>query len=204
MMTESTNNQGNTASGPEPAPTDDSGSGKALIIGIVLVALLMSGYAWWHQKQKGRRTLEFWGSRIALRLRYGKEIELLQLTSPETSDESASGDTLGIDGQSWGIAQSKMISKAKGLVHARQALVFDPSYEWTAAPHKPPVWQYALRFTDEVAGESDLEATTSEQSNGVVLLFDLEHSVAGTADGSRTVQITIADGLKKFFEENLQ
>ena len=203
-MAESTNNQNIAKPDPLAASDGGSGSGKALIIGIVLVALLMSGYAWWHQKQKGRHTLDFWGSRIALRLRYGKEIELLELSQPESAGTATSGSTLEIAGQSWGIAQSKMISKAKGLVHARQALVFDPSYEWNAAPHKPPVWQYALRVTDEVDGESGLEATTSEQSNGVVLLFDLEHSVAGTADGSRTVQITIAKGLSTFFEENLE
>lgn len=202
-MAESTNNQNTALPDRRPAADVGADTGKALIIGIVLVALLMSGYAWWHQKQKGRRTLEFWGSRIALRLRYGKEIELLQLAAPD-SDTSTGGETLTVNGQSWGIVQSKVISKATGLVHARQALVFDPSYEWNAEAHKPPVWQYALRFMDEVAGESGVADDLESTPDDVVLLFDLEHSVAGSVDGSRTVQITIAEGLKKFFEEKLQ
>ena len=61
MMAESTNNQNIAKPDPLAASDGGSGSGKALIIGIVLVALLMSGYAWWHQKQKGRHTLDFWG-----------------------------------------------------------------------------------------------------------------------------------------------
>ena len=199
-MAELTNNRGD-----DPAePVVHSGttiSGRALIMGILSAAVLMAGYAWLHQKGKGRRTLAFWGSRAALSLRYGKHIELLRLAPP---GESLAGkaETLDVDGQSWEIVNGSEIGSTPGLVHARQALVFDPSYDFDAEPYASPVWQYALRIRNP-ENESERSSHARNSTDSVVLLFDLEHAVARRLEDPQTVTITIAQGLRTFFEENV-
>ena len=204
MMTESANNHDRT--GEELVTVGGSTiSGRTLILGILSVALLMAGFAWIHQKQKGHRTLEFWGSRIAQNLRYGNDIELMRLTPPNNSVEQ-NISALIIDGQSWGIVNQCSIEETPGLVHARQALVFDPSYDFEATPHQSPVWEYALRLGDSksspMARPGTNDMVSSEMGDeDIVLLFDLQNSVARSRDSQDTVTITIASGLKKFFTE---
>lgn len=165
---------------PSPAHDhDDSGeidhpeiSGKIVILTILGLALLATGYAWWYQRQRGQQILDFWGAETAFAIRHAKEIELIRLDAGD--DEAIS------------------LGEARGLIHARQALIVDASYDWeSVANDVTPKWQYALRFSDE---EKQTESS---------LWFDLDQELAGNQSGDHCVKIHIAEGLRKFFEEQV-
>lgn len=109
----------------------------------------MGGYAWWSAFQRGRQALELWGSDAAVRIRYAKRVELWELRP----DEPGQADRVRIGDLDFFVTQKTDISKVKGLVHARHALVEDASFLWPLPPETPdsteecsPDWQFALHF----------------------------------------------------------
>ena len=146
-------------------------SGKAVIVGIFLLAILATGYAWRVQYQRGRQTLQFWGSELALAIRHAEQVDLIVV------DATDGNRTIPLNG-------------TRGLVHARQALVVDASYDWDAdVENLTPKWEYGLRFTDGAETHA--------------IWFDLEQALAGTADGTHKVKLTITDGLRTFLSEKV-
>src|SRR6185295_18699265 len=107
------------------------------------VALLMAAFAWWWNRQQGRRALEFWGKDSALAIRDGKKVELLRLR-PKSSRSADLKDPE--------VVETKDISRAQGLIHARHSLLQDASFDWSAKPaglSRFPTKQdvLAVRFT---------------------------------------------------------
>ncbi|MBC7856776.1 MAG: hypothetical protein IAF94_25380 [Pirellulaceae bacterium] len=100
-------------------------SGKLVVLSIFAVALLMAAFAWWWNRQQGRRAMEFWGRDSALAIRDGKVVELVKL-------RMKSGRL--VDLEAFDIVESKDISQAQGLLHARYSLLQDASFDWEANP----------------------------------------------------------------------
>lgn len=151
-------------------------SGKLLILIIVSVAVVAAGVAWAFQSHRGRRALSLWGSQNAYLIRKAPRVELLV----------ASGDP----------PQPIDISHARGLAHARQALIEDSSFVWSdvdpsdeADPGRQPDWECALRF---VAADREFAVD-----------FDLEGRWARAAGGGSRVRISekLAGGLQLFLGE---
>lgn len=114
-------------------------SGKLLILGIVALAVLMAGASWWYRYRATHRAAEFWGPRASQLIRDAPQVTLLDL---ESGDQGMPVD----------------ISKARGLIHLRYALLEDRSYEWRdpKSSDRPRVSspRWLLTFADPAAGEA--------------------------------------------------
>jgi hypothetical protein len=123
--------------------------GKLLIVFIFGTALALSIFAWSFQYLRGRKVLELYGADAARLIRVDADrVELLQLGDSLDPASSAGEEFIQIDEQQLPITSAIDITKARGLIHARQALIEDSSYEW----NRPrgdcgPQWSYALRFS---------------------------------------------------------
>jgi len=118
-------------------------SGKLVVLSIFAVALLMAAFAWWWNRQQGRRALEFWGKDSALAIRDGQKVELLRL-------RPKNGRLVDIKDSE--IVETKDISQAQGLIHARNSLLQDASFDWSAKPAGLSHFEtkkdvFAVRFT---------------------------------------------------------
>lgn len=120
--------------------------GKLTVGLLFAVGFLAAAFAWWHGFQRGRRVLALWGADKAAVMRYQSQLELAELrpaTDPAKLPTIRLGDTI------WQVERPKDITRAPGVVHARQALIDDPSYDWGSPP--PPLssaadWKYLLTF----------------------------------------------------------
>lgn len=139
----------------------------AIMFGIGLA--LAGGSVVYHSTQ-GRKCLEFWGSRDGELIRHAKGVEAWLLA--DAAEEPKVGDAsevITIDSQRRWIKRRLDLGNARGLVHARHALIMDANYDWSRevkAEDAIPAsaWTHAIRF--------------SEGKEEVVLLFDFrEHRV---------------------------
>ena len=147
--------------------------GKWAILTMVLLGCVLGGFAVWHHYRQGRRILEFWGSETAMLIRHADQVEVWRL-GPQ-SDQSRS--QLEVSGQSLAILEQVEISRLRGLVHARHALIIDRNYDWSSAPAgQTVVWNLALHFRD---GE---QQTT--------LVFATASRLACVAGGTQVVRVT--------------
>lgn len=129
-----------------------SNRGKAVIAGIFLLALVLSGYAWWHQYQQGRRCREFLGNTAVKLIRLAPRVELLRLEpfSADLGDSAQPAGILRIGGATVLISQQAEITSVPGLLHARHALLQDLNYQWDAPPRDcASQWTFALRFEQD-------------------------------------------------------
>jgi len=173
-------------------------NGKTVILLILAVALGSATLSWWNQYRRGQRVLELWGPEVAYRIRLAPETELLALAgaSADPANPSSSDSTLAIGPRVFTIEQRRNLTGSPGLVHARQALIQDSSYEWDAAtPEAEIVWRYALQFRDP----RDNRSTS-------LLLVDTETGwvmESQRATAARLVPL-IRQGLERLFRERLQ
>ncbi|MDA0659597.1 MAG: hypothetical protein O2931_01850 [Planctomycetota bacterium] len=166
--------------------------GIMLVGGILLLAAILSGFAWWHQWHRGRGALEFWGTEAAFVVRVAKQVECWILTSD-------AGRALNIppialpSGQTRYVAQATDAADWGGLVHLRQALIDDPSYVSFTADRsvieRTHAWDIALRFT---AGERE-----------AVVVFDVESGCVYHVRGGRIAQLNdfVATGLRNYLQD---
>jgi hypothetical protein len=119
-------------------------SGKWLILFIFGTALAMAIFAWSFQYLRGRRVLELYGVDAARLIRVDADrIELLQLDASSTSNEFVK-----IGDQELPVVETIEISRVRGILHARQALIEDSSYDWNRSlADCTPNWVYVLRFS---------------------------------------------------------
>lgn len=168
--------------------------GKLIILLMLGTAVAMAGFAWTFQYMRGREVLRLWGADAAQLIRVdASEIELLVLSpAAETAAaDAAANATLDVAGQTLHVAQRVDISKARGLIHARQALIEDASFDWKLARGDcTPDWRYALEFR---AGD-----------RRAVIAIDMHCSRVRLLPGDREASIApIAEGLEKFIVEQL-
>jgi hypothetical protein len=159
-------------------------SGTLVIAAMVLAAAGASAFAWWHQYQQGRRALEYWTAEGAKLIRRAPNVELMRLGEPAAPAGEERAFLLGRP-----VAERQDISRAPGLVHARQALISDTSYLWGTSATATPDWEYALRFAD--GGEE------------ILIALDLTGGYAGKAGDTPPLRLgpTIQKGLRTFFAE---
>lgn len=123
-------------------------SGKLVIIFIFVTALAGGVATLWFQYDARRRSREFWGAETAVLISRAPKVELLRL-SP--ADEAGPDDELlEIEGVPLKIDQRRDVSKTRGLVHIRDALIRDTSFAWEKEREGcEPQWRFALRFEQD-------------------------------------------------------
>lgn len=123
-------------------------SGKLVIIAIFGAALAGGVATLWFQYDARRRSREFWGTDTAVLISRAPKVELLRLSKAEKADEDT--ERLMIDGDAYEISERKDISKARGFVHVRDALIRDTGFAWEKVRGDcQPNWVYAFRFKEE-------------------------------------------------------
>ena len=172
--------------------------GKYVIIFIFGTALAAAVFAWTFQYMRGRHILELWGVDNARLIRVeGKSVTLLELADDpreaNNEEEALSQETFEIDGQEFFVEESRDVSEVRGLIHARQALIEDGSFQWDQPRGDCQAqWQYVLQFAD-----GDRTAT---------VLFDTHCRRARLWKTDREAAITpkVFDGWLKFLSEQLE
>lgn len=151
-------------------------SGKLVIIGILVVALVSAATSWWFRYKATHQAAEFWGPAAARLIRDAPHVSLERLV---VSMAPISRD----------------ISAAPGITHLRNALLEDRSFKWgqklEAAP-KRGGWK--LTFSDPASGEQ----------LPIILTTDCRGAVVGGDGPERRVVSTepISKGLIKVFAEH--
>jgi len=158
-------------------------SGKLLILFIFGTALAGGIATLWFQYDARRRSREFWGAENALLISRAPKVELLQLTkAAEARDD---GTQLTIESVAYEISERKDISKARGFVHVRDALIRDAGFEWDKARGDCEAnWEFVFRF--------------EEDSDTVDIVFDFACERARLLSGGQEACISpIFDGIKE-------
>lgn len=147
--------------------------------------------------------MEYLGTEVSQQIRFADGVELLWLESPllgtpikttgaRRAPDLAGPDTIVVDGTTWLIRKRANISDARGLVHARQSLIQDATYQWNEEQLGPDSsWTHALVYT-------------STENEPVTLLFDLGLHTEGYVreiGGTEKRQLTIPQGFRTFFAE---
>jgi hypothetical protein len=143
--------------------------GKLVILLIFVAATAMSGYAWWHQLQAGRRSAAFWGSDAAVLVRYAPEVEFISLR-PKSEDPESSPFTLMIDNLEYVLGQPLNITSSRGMVHVRHALIDDLSFDWDSTADDTGQWEFLLRFRD---GQRQATAAVDTKTGHIYFLDGL-------------------------------
>ncbi|GAA4421319.1 hypothetical protein GCM10023155_03710 [Bremerella cremea] len=156
------------ATSPQDKP---STSGTLVVAVIIAVAVAVSLVTVWHHWNRGYASIAYWGALNGENIRYAPKVELRH------------------DGQSFDI------SKVRGLVHFRQALIEDSSFEGTLPTDKAaPNWTHQVDFTPDGAEP----ATT--------VWLDLDQGFVGLAD-SKSVLVPkpnpTASGIRQFVADAL-
>lgn len=153
------------------------------------LAICLGAVAVFVRYQQGDRALNYWGTQPAQLIRHAPRVELLWLgDGKDPATESEVIEQLTIDGRNCTVVRRKDISQARGLVHARHALITDRSYQFDEPRGNcEPRWNYVLRFSD------------SEQT--AVLALDIGCSRARLVGTDCELSIAPAIGaLEEFFK----
>jgi len=158
-------------------------SGKLLIIGILTVALLGAGTSWWFRYSATHQAATFWGPSAAVM----RDARVVELWTPVNFHPELDDARLSVDN-----SELHDISSARGLVHLRNALLEDHSFEWPPIKISPDVhwteWTRGLRFRD---GSTD-----------VLVLFSPDFKFVRLANASEMLSCEpIAKGLREMFAE---
>jgi hypothetical protein len=140
-----------------PAPTGDDGglyvSGKLVIITVVVLAVLGAGFSWWYRYSSTRRSARFWGGQNARLIRDAAHVHLVTVgpMGPEHVHEpnAAFADHYHVLDGLVKVDHRHKVSQAPGLVHLRNELLMDRSFE----SHNEVLgadddWKYGLEFRD--------------------------------------------------------
>lgn len=124
--------------------------GSFVILLMCGVALALSIFAAWYRYQAGDAALRYWGRDAALRIRSAPKSKLIFLGEKAVEKEPAAGkDYQQINDVKYIITKTIDISDAKGLIHARNALLEDVSLDEHAAPPDEPLgWDRVVEFAD--------------------------------------------------------
>lgn len=154
--------------------------GKLTVVALFVIGLLAAAAGWWQGYQRGQRVLRWWGPSTAALVRLAPQVEVARLVPfsasetnqpsgsaaaapqlpPSESPSTASAPTpltadLTIGNTRWAVADTRDISQVRGLVHARQALIDDPSYLWensqqpTAGSEASDRWEFLIVFRSD-------------------------------------------------------
>ena len=166
--------------------------GKLVIVLMIALSVVSALFAIWFRHQWGSRSLEFWGRDAALLIRDAPQVAACRLRPP-LPGPPASGQTIHVDGQSLECIDRLDISRARGLLHVRQALQEDRTFDWAAGPDATPAdWTYALIFA-------------REQQRAIVLIDGRRRRMRLARDGASEVSVApAAQFLERFLESQFR
>ena len=164
---------------------------KMVIALILFLAFALATYAWWFRFDQGDAAARFWGGRGANLIRNAPQVELLLLRPSTYAEEAESDERIQSSGQAYTVVDRFDISKAPGMLNARQALIEDASFNWDAGQLPAANWQYAFVFS-----------SASAQAH---VLLDLRQNLVGLLESNVMTSIEpMSAGLRKFIAEKIE
>ena len=97
---------------------------------------------------------------------------------------------LDFDNNTYAAVATRDLSTSKGVIHFRQALIGDASFQWSEPPVPVDRWDYLLRIDDE-RGE-------------VSILFDMDSGQLKQVGNDHMLGLTKPAGFQSFLEEQFQ
>ena len=170
-----------------PRPNSSTLPGKLVIIAIVFVALAGAGISWFFRYSATHQAVKFWGPEAAVLIRDAPIVTVYHPANFGAADAPAVVAKTP--------AKEFDITRARGLVYLRNALLEDHNFKWDTVTKEPLATKndWGLMFADPKAGKS----TT-------IWLSDDFHHVArqGEAEAqSVSVDTVMAKGLREMFGE---
>ena len=129
--------------------------GKVVVVSMLVLGLGLAVFAWQWNRSRGRYAAEFWGAETAKLIRSAPKVEVFKLEVAFTqTPQQIPGKPLVqlpvliADDTWWSVLESKDVSKAPGLLHARNALLEDASFKREHPSGADPLYKFAVRFSE--------------------------------------------------------
>ena len=185
-----------------------SSNGVLVAAALLLVGAAAAGVAWWNNLAQTRQALDFWGPEAAVLIRDAPQVTALEFDFRRSADAGSVASEGGfmhpVTGAPAKVRTVRDISRAKGLVHLRHALLDDRSFDWSAAPREPAELRYALSFERDgrrlvVYFSEDFTLATAVRPSDAAT--DQPGGANGTAHAVSTKRM--AEGLNRYFADVL-
>ena len=166
-------------------------SGRWVVGSVLLVALLLSGVAWWYRVSQSRTVLGLWGPQVAMRLERAEPVVVFRLLPADMNgEEEGDGELRVIGRHRYLFGDSTHLSGRRGFLHFRHALVDTAAYDWDAPVPSEPRWQYLLRF--------------GTGTDAVELVLSAKDRTIATADLRRLAVLgPVAEKMQQYIEGSL-
>ncbi|HEX3599556.1 MAG TPA: hypothetical protein VHU84_05400 [Lacipirellulaceae bacterium] len=178
-------------------PATPAASGKLVIVGILMIALSAAVVSWWFRYFATHRAVQFWTPAGAELIRDAPLVTIRQ--SPHTSPRSASRTDIAATRAKFNSSETD-VSQAHGLVHLRNALLEDQSYDWKAGEDSLP--PSAMNGDNQYWWLTFSDPTTD---TSLTLWLSSDFKLASRVDDTNEVQAVstapIAAGLREMFDE---
>lgn len=197
-------------------PAGPGVSGKWVILAILAVALAAAGGSWWFRYTATHRAVEFWGPQAARLIRDAPRVDFFSIRNEEAGSLPATARIPLKSGRTLYGYDQRIISKAHGLAHLRNALLEDRSFEWPAElPSSTPPLRWALIFSRAQHEQTSVSESSwtqqtidalleSKEFEGVWILFTEDCAQATAVESTNGKVIScrlIAAGLREMFAE---
>lgn len=129
-----------------------------IIVGIAILLGICAGLAgyWWNYRV-GHRAMAFWGQENARLVRLAPKVEYLEL---DYNLQPMPNDVAKVV---YSIRKTVDLSKARGLIHLRNAILSDDQYAWDQSNRQDETDLQALRFTDQEGKQAMIYFTVPPQ-----------------------------------------
>ena len=155
----------------------NAGTGRRLVVGLLMLGLGLACFAIWFQWQQTRRCLAFYGSDSARLIQAAPRVELWEpAAAPATAQSAARTD----------------VSHAPGLVHLRRGLVEDANFDWQRAAGGDAAWDAAFAFYDTAAATTPARIKRTRVLTSARTRCSIFRRPAGTFVG--VFMVSVADG----------
>lgn len=179
-------------------------SGKLVSLGVLLLAIGLGAFAWTYHRSRSDRAVNYWGAQNAVFVRTAPQVALARLVAVRDDQVDASvgrssepaARVVMIDDRPWQVLDERDITNAPGLVHLRQALVQNSSFDWSRSEGDASEgsWDYVLRFRSNAHSPEKLLDTAIGITNKRLQCLD----------GRPPIGLRIADGLETFIAEQFR
>jgi len=126
-------------------------SGTKLVVGLAGLALAAGLASWSYQYEATHQSTRFWGRKASSLIARPSEVEFFRLELADAGADAGEDSSLKLDlGRPYLGRQTRKLTKERGMVHFRHALMTDGNYEWSSQPEPSEInWRWCLRFHDE-------------------------------------------------------
>ena len=166
--------------------------GKYAILAVLVLGLVGATGGWWYRGQLQRNAITFLGADNATLIQEAPSVILLQLEPADASGLGGEEQPLAVADREFTVTNRVETGRAPGLIHLRQSLINDRSYNWQqSAAGCEPQWKYAIRFDDEA-------------KRAVTVLLDFSCFQLLVLENQRMISMKpMAAGLEKFIAAQL-